>query len=115
MSIYSKIKSLMPNAVAGLVLLFSPPKPGWTSVWEGIEQRRLPAAAQSLISSMTGITVPMPQTGLTGGFDADVAGILNPIDFENAPTPKAYMWTRIGLKALTALTDFIIGLAEDLT
>jgi hypothetical protein len=82
---------LIPTVGFGAGLLFGKPD-GWSSPIEAIQNGRLDLATQTAIRNVTGIKVPMPNTGYTGHLEFNIGAMLNPLDMNEAPALKGLIW-----------------------
>jgi hypothetical protein len=82
---------IIPTVSFGAGLLFGKPD-GWSSPVEGITGGNPYVAAQTAIRNITGIKVPMPNTGYTNRFEFNLMNTLNPFDFNEAPALKGLIW-----------------------
>ena len=101
----SMAKKFIPPLATGITLLFARPCPGWGSLAYCIQQKDAPAAAAVIITSITGVKVG--GLGAQEKTEADVFGILNPVDFDNAPATKVGLITRLALEGIDAVESFI--------
>ena len=76
---------------------------GWSSPYEGITSGRVDLALQGGIRNLTGMMIPMPNTGHTSKFEWNLMATLNPFDMTEAVGLKGLIWGSLASAALRAL------------
>lgn len=91
------------SAGAGLaVSIVASPGDGWGSVLEKVQNGAWDQAAQSFISSWTGLKIGGIGGQATTEFDAMKS--LNPFDFSRAPAWKTTFWTHVIFRVVKRFT-----------
>lgn len=90
-------KRLPISGAVGLAAAgFAKPYGSWSSPIEGLKEGNLPVAFQSGIANLTGITVPMANTGYSQGSPIpDIWKVLNPFDMDLGAAWKTAMWSGV--------------------
>jgi len=74
----------------------------WSSPMEAMKDGKFMLALQSAIINLTGLGIPMPDTGYTSGeVKFDIGKVLNPTEFGHAGALKGLLFGTAGSKAAT--------------
>ena len=78
--------------IAGAATVFTPPRTGWGSPMQHIQDNHPELVLQDYAQGLAGITLPMNDQP----FEFNILSTLNPFDFESARYTKMMLWSAFG-------------------
>jgi hypothetical protein len=105
--IMTLMKHLVPGIAGAITFFGAPAARGWGSVGNALHEKNYKEAGYAAVRSLTGVDIK--------NSTADVAGIINPLELQEAPTPKVILWTRSSIEIIDAVGKLIRGALSDIT